>query len=126
MLRVICASMKTIALIWLIVLSLGSLAAAQRQVIDLNSDWKFDKADVPDAAQKIFDDSAWQNVELPHTWNADDATGGQRNYYRGPGWYRRHLAMDERTLVRREYYLWFGAAGSAAEVFVNGTSAGIH
>jgi beta-galactosidase len=34
--------------------------------------------------------------------------------------------MDERTLVRREYYLWLGAAGTAAEVFVNGASAGTH
>jgi beta-galactosidase len=105
---------------------LAPLALAQRQVSDLNQSWKFIKADVPGAEQPAFDDSKWASVDLPHTWNADDATGGTHIYYRGPGWYRIHVMMDERTLVRREYYLWLGAAGSAAEVFVNGTSAGTH
>src|ERR1700733_11615027 len=118
--------MKFHLTIFLIASMFAPLALAERQVVDLNHSWKFIKADAIGAQQPNFDDSKWDNVDLPHTWNSGDATGGTHLYYRGVGWYRIHITMDERTMVRHEYYLWIGAAGSAAEVFVNGTSAGTH
>ena len=64
---------------------------APRIAIDLNPDWKFIRQDVPGAEQPGFDDSAWQTVSLPHTWNNLDGEDGGGDYYRGPAWYRRHL-----------------------------------
>src|SRR5450432_409267 len=123
--------MKHIYLAAMIVLVSFSAAFGGREISDLNENWKFIKSDVPAASQTAFDDSSWEGVTLPHTWNASDATGGTHNYYRGPGWYRRHFTFDAtrrdaRARDAKELYLWFGAAGTSAEVFVNGSSIGVH
>jgi beta-galactosidase len=72
-----------------------------------------------------FDDSTWQKVTLPHTWNNLDGEDGGKNYYRGVGWYRRHLRID-RALAGRSFFLYFDGAGAVADVFVNGQHAGTH
>ncbi len=100
-----------------------ALAARTEQTLD--SGWKFIRQDVADASEKTFDDAAWGPVNLPHTYNAQDATGGGGNYYRGVGWYRRHIDVTADQL-NKSVCLWFGAAGSQAEVFVNGQRAGAH
>src|SRR5690242_6445888 len=41
---------------------------AQRQVVLLDKDWKFIKADMPNAATVGFDDSQWETVSVPHDW----------------------------------------------------------
>jgi beta-galactosidase len=102
-----------------------SPALAARTEQSLDTGWKFDREDVAGASEKTFDDAAWSAVNLPHTWNAQDATGGGGNYYRGIGWYRRHIDITADQLGK-SVCLWFGAAGSQAEVFVNGQSAGSH
>ncbi len=96
---------------------------APRVAVDLDSDWKFIRQDVPGAEQPGFDDASWQDVKLPHTWNNLDGEDGGDNYYRGPGWYRRHLTLgaDERG---KSLFLQFDAASSAASVYVNGKPAG--
>ncbi|HEX4055612.1 MAG TPA: glycoside hydrolase family 2 TIM barrel-domain containing protein [Tepidisphaeraceae bacterium] len=96
---------------------------APRVAVNLNSDWKFIRDDVPGAEQLGFDDSSWQNVKLPHTWNNLDGEDGGNNYYRGPAWYRRHLTLgaDEHG---KSLFLQFDAASSAATVYVNGKLAG--
>jgi beta-galactosidase len=96
---------------------------APRLEVDLNADWKFIRQDVANAEQPDFDDSAWQSVTLPHTWNNLDGEDGGNDYYRGPGWYRRHLTLGSQE-QGKSLFLRFGAAGSAAAVFVNGKPAG--
>ena len=66
---------------------------APRIAIDLNSDWKFIRDDMSGAEQPMLDDSSWQSVTLPHTWNNLDGEDGGNDYYRGPAWYRRHLTL---------------------------------
>ena len=72
-----------------------------------------------------FDDSKWQRVHLPHTWNALDGQDGGNNYYRGPGWYRRRLHVDTGDL-RKSIFLHFDGAALVTDVYVNGLSAGQH
>jgi beta-galactosidase len=101
----------------------GEGVVAPRVAVNLNSDWKFMRQDVSGAEQPGFDDSGWQSVTLPHTWNNLDGEDGGNDYYRGPGWYRRHLTLgaEERG---KSLFLKFDAASSAASVFVNGKPAG--
>jgi beta-galactosidase len=96
---------------------------APRVAVDLNPDWKFIRQDVANAEQPDFDDSSWRSVTLPHTWNNLDGEDGGSNYYRGPGWYRRHVTLGSEE-QGKSLFLRFGAAGSAATVFVNGKPAG--
>lgn len=97
--------------------------AAPRVAVDLNPDWKFIRQDVANAEQPDFDDSSWQPVTLPHTWNNLDGEDGGNNYYRGPGWYRRHVVLGAQE-QGKSLFLKFDAACSAATVFVNGKPAG--
>src|SRR3954464_3104312 len=61
----------------------------------LDDGWRFQRADVPGGAMPGLDDTSapWVDVTLPHTWNALDGEDGGSNYYRGIGWYRRHLTV---------------------------------
>ncbi|HUJ10369.1 MAG TPA: beta-galactosidase [Verrucomicrobiae bacterium] len=93
--------------------------------MDLNSDWKFIRQDLRAAEAVAFDDSQWQAVQLPHTWNNIDGQDGGDDYYRGVGWYRRHLKIDPQE-AGKSFFLRFGAASTVADLFVNGQRAGSH
>jgi beta-galactosidase len=88
---------------------------AGREQILLDGPWKFiTSADAPDA-----DDSAWETVTVPHTWN----TVNHRTYHRC--WYRTHFNLGRDDAGRR-IALCFEGVGAVAEVFVNGGSIGSH
>ncbi|ORY07373.1 glycoside hydrolase family 2 protein [Clohesyomyces aquaticus] len=84
-------------------------------------------------AQKIFDDQAWETVNLPHDWaikgpfytsgNAPVTGGMGRLPVHGIGWYRRKLAVlpeDEGKSI----YLDIDGAMSHAMVWTNGNLVG--
>ncbi len=100
-------------------------ASGPRVEVGLDDSWKFVRQDVAGAEAVRFDDGAWQDVKLPHTWNAKDGEDGGKNYYRRVGWYRRHLVVD-RALAGRSLFLYFDGVGAVADVFVNGQRAGTH
>ena len=108
------------------------LQSAVRQVVDLDARWKFLRDDAAGAEQPNFDDSAWQTVSLPHTWNALDGEDGGNNYHRGPAWYRTHIRFTPDgsngvpAVVGKSVFLRFDAASSVADVYVNGKQAGEH
>lgn len=45
---------------------------SNRVVLNFDRDWKFIRQDVPGAEKPEFDDSSWQDVGLPHTYNDQD------------------------------------------------------
>lgn len=117
--------LSTSACLLLPSLLVSAAAASPRADQDLDSGWRFVRRDVPDAERPSFDDGGWQSVQLPHTWNARDGQDGGNDYYRGPGWYRRHLALDS-GLRGKSLFLKFDGASVVTDVFVNGRSAGRH
>lgn len=64
-----------------------------------------------------LDSSRWQQVVVPHSYNAID--GHSKNYYRGKGYYRRTLTLSGEDL-RRPLMLLFEGAAQQASVYVNG------
>ena len=71
---------------------LGADAAAQR-VNDFNMGWKFYLGDNANASKQGFDDSAWDNVNLPHDFSIIQhftASGEAESGFLpgGTGWYR--------------------------------------
>ncbi|HEY1686733.1 MAG TPA: glycoside hydrolase family 2 TIM barrel-domain containing protein [Tepidisphaeraceae bacterium] len=88
----------------------------------IDDGWRFIRTDAPLAAQADFDDSSWQKLNLPHTWNNYDGQDGGNNYYRGPGWYRRHLKISK----SKNYFLRFDGAATVTDVYVNGQHVGQH
>ena len=87
--------------------------SAQREMKTINDGWEFRKPA----------DTEWTSVNIPHTFNLDAYR--QPNYYQGKGLYRRVLTLPEVDPHHR-YYLKIDAASKAAEVTVNGKSAGSH
>lgn len=96
-----------------------------RTKTSLNNGWAFNRADVTNASEKLFNDSSWQRINIPHTWNAQDAFDDEPGFYRGAGWYRRSLTISGAADGRR-YFLYFEGANQVADVFVNGQKAGRH
>src|SRR5215472_14943310 len=108
-----------------------TLDAASREITDLNSNWRFQRGDnaavggtAMHPADPIFNDADWQTISIPHCWGWEDAQQG-KSYYHGPGWYRRELNIGAPKAGRR-YFLRFEAAGSVADVYVNGKVLGQH
>src|SRR5881227_3357764 len=96
-----------------------------RIITNLDASWKFLRSDAAGAEANGYDDSAWSSLSLPHTWNALDGQDGGNNYYRGVGWYRRHLTPIASDAGKR-LYLKFDGANSVTDLYVNGTLVGEH
>ena len=93
-----------------------------RKTIDFNSNWKFIKGEISAA-----DDGKWEEVALPHTYNAIDGQDGGNDYYQGIAWYKKTLNLEDIPEGFREnVYIRFGAASKRADVFLNGTMVGSH
>jgi beta-galactosidase len=92
---------------------------------NLNGGWRFVRRDVANAQSSSLDDRNWQHVNLPHTWNNLDGQDGGNDYYRGVGWYRRHVSIPASDRGKR-FFIRFEATATVADVFVNGTQVGTH
>lgn len=123
----------SVTLFCLLLASTAALKAApdftapstHRSDVLLNEGWHFIRENVSGAHDSGFDDSRWESINLPHTWNALDGQDGGTNYYRGVGWYRKHFTVSKGDANRR-FFLKFDGAFSAAEVWLNGHVLGDH
>ena len=100
-------------------------AENSRIVSSVNQAWKFSKGDFADAQHQGFDDSKWDNVSVPHTWNKDDADDEIPGFYRGTGWYRRSVFIPAEQ-KGKQIYISFDGVNQETELFINGKSAGNH
>ena len=105
-------------------LAFSATVAFSRDGLLLDKSWKFRPGECPGAEQATFDDRSWDDVTIPHNWGWKEAQEG-KEYYRGPGWYRRSLDIGAPKSGSR-YFVRFGAAGSVADVYVNGVFLGEH
>ena len=67
----------------------------------------------------------WEQVNVPHTWNADDMQKKTNNFYAGVAYYRKHYVFPE-SLEGKRLFLRFEGVGACAEVYVNGYLVGTH
>lgn len=102
--------------------------------MELADGWKFRKDDAA-ASDPAFDDSAWETVSVPHTWNRIGAyeeaaavpgqPGRVIDKYLGPVWYR--LTFNAPTTAKGgRVWLEFDAASRTAQVWLNGKLLGSH
>lgn len=93
-------------------------ADAQRHDQLLNDNWQF-------RFGHQVEKNTVARVDLPHTWNAQDALSGRTDYKRGLGHYERRLFVPADWKGQR-LYLRFEGANSIVDLFVNGRHAGQH
>lgn len=111
----------------------GALTAQSGTETRLNENWKFVKGDLGGIweAVRIYKPGdpesvpVWQDIVLPHCFNATDAVDPDVNYYQGPGWYTTLLSVNN-PYPQGRTLLHFEGAGQKSEVFIYTTKVGSH
>jgi beta-galactosidase len=106
-----------------------------RITTSLNAGWRFKRQGTPGAgiepefigAERLgYDDSAWESVVVPHTWDATpDNPFCASDHFRGLGWYRREIEIPVAWHGRR-VWIEFKAVFQVADVYINGHHLGRH
>jgi len=106
--------------------------ASPRVTYNFNSDWKFIRQDVAGAQEVSFDDSLWETVSTPHSFNDVDSfrviidhSGGDRGTYKGLVWYRKHFRLPANAAGSR-VFLEFEGMRQAGDIYFNGKPFGLY
>jgi glycosyl hydrolase family 2/F5/8 type C domain-containing protein len=114
----------TVALLAAIVISTTAFGAENlREVVNFNRAWKFQLGDVTGAEAVAFNDGAWNDANLPHSFSMPYFAADR--FYVGYGWYRKHFNVPSAWSGKR-INLEFDGVFQVAEVFVNGKRVGEH
>ncbi|WP_278021208.1 glycoside hydrolase family 2 protein [Flavobacterium ginsengisoli] len=91
---------------------------------NINDNWLYLENHTPNLneAQKA---SNWVSLNLPHTWNAEDATDLMPGYRRDASWYQKKLNISKID-QNQVYSLYFEGSNVTTKVYVNGKEAGSH
>lgn len=92
-----------------------------RKIVNINKDWLFIKEDIDINKDGIN----FENVNVPHTWNAIDGSDGGDDYYRGRCWYRKTLDIINPN-ENGKVFLEFRGVNSSCEVYLNKEYVGRH
>jgi beta-galactosidase len=95
-----------------------SLSLASREKILLNDNWTFR------FVYQVRKDSP-RRIDLPHTWNVQDALSGKQDYYRGTGIYEKSVFISSGWRGKR-LFLRFEGVNTITHVFVNDSYIGVH
>ena len=140
--------MRRLLVSLLCLLSLATTLSAQvRTERLLEKGWRFSREDSPTFVEPHYDDSAWQQVVIPHDWaiygpfsinndrqNVAITQDGQKEAmehagrtgglpFVGVGWYRLNLEVPEYKAGKRVTLIFDGAM-SNAHLYVNGSFVG--
>ena len=97
---------------------------------NFNDNWKFYLGDASGAQASAFDDSSWDQVNLPHDYSIDQKYSqkmeAESGYLPGgTGWYRKSFTVDK-SLEGKRISIDFGGVYMNATVYVNGEKLGTH
>lgn len=91
----------------------------------LNDNWKYFPEGADFAQNPKSNDTKWETVNIPHTWNAKDPFDDDETSRRGISWYRKKIVLDKR-FKNKQVFVNFEGVGQIADVYVNGVFAGQH
>ncbi|WP_225976417.1 glycoside hydrolase family 2 protein [Mucilaginibacter ginsenosidivorax] len=111
----------------------GGRPAFAQQKARLNTGWEFLKKDLGGIWEAVRAEEKgvppgiprWEQVTLPHCFNARDAVDPDMNYYQGAGWYRTRLNI-ENPYKDGHTLLHFEGAGQKTDVYVYTTRVASH
>ena len=95
-----------------------------------NDNWKFYLGDASGAEEPGFNDSTWEQVNLPHDYSIEQdystSMEAESGYLPGgTGWYRKNFTLDE-SAAGKQIRIDFGGVYMNSTVWVNGVQVGTH
>jgi beta-galactosidase len=103
-----------------------------RTTLNFNLNWKFIRQNVPGAEAPTFDDTKWDSVATPHSFNDVDSFrklishgGGDTGTYKGLSWYRKHFKLPA-ALAGNRVFLEFEGMRQAGDIYLNGKDVGLY
>lgn len=95
-----------------------------RNKLNINSDWHYleNPIESPELAKQ---QNNWKDINLPHSWNALDATDIVPGYRRSASWYKKDLEISKIN-SSQIYQLYFEGVNIESKVYVNGNHVGGH
>lgn len=117
----------------IVTLITGQQFAFDDTVFRLNENWKFLRSDLGgiwEAVRPVKKGEPesvplWEEVTLPHCFNAYDAVDPDVNYYQGPGWYTNRIDIRN-PYEKGRTLLHFEGAGQKTDVYIYITKVGSH
>ena len=95
-----------------------------RSKTNINSNWQYLENNTSKTSEALSKTN-WLTINLPHTWNATDATDANPGYRRNASWYRKELQIN--TINANQIYeLYFEGVNIVSEVYVNNKKVGGH
>ena len=95
-----------------------------RSKININSGWNYLENDTKNFTE-INNSLGWVAINLPHSWNSQDATDNNPGYRRSASWYKKDLLIPNID-SNKVYQLYFEGSNITTKVYVNGKEAGGH
>ncbi|MDE5417527.1 DUF4982 domain-containing protein [Labilibaculum sp. DW002] len=117
-----------ISILLLIIIFLASCQANQptntKELFDFN--WKFSKGEAIDSENPDFDDTSWQDVDLPHDYSIEGPFSKENASFSRGGWlpagkcaYRKSFKVSKSKLDKR-FVIYFDGVYRNSEVWING------
>jgi len=98
--------------------TLSEASSTSRQDILINNDWQF-------RFVHQVERNSPQRVNLPHTWNAQDALSGKQDYHRGAAVYEKSINVPSDWNGKR-LFLRFDGVNTVTHVLINDSYLGEH
>ena len=123
---------KQFYILLIAIVSVCSVFSQSRETFTINNSWKFYQGDLDISKADVIQESAnksdkhWQDVTIPHTWNNIDATDDTPGYYRGIGWYKKSVFIDEDINPNTKTLIYFEGVNQVTDLYVNGEWVGQH
>lgn len=107
--------------------SISPQGGTEAHALRLDAGWQFRQAPLHGAGEAWAPEAAnlWRETALPHCFNGYDACDPDRDYFRGKGWYRTRIPMENPFQGGRTI-LHFQGAGQTTTVWVGSTLMGTH
>jgi len=91
-----------------------SFADEWRELVNLKGSWKFSIGDDKEWSKIEFDDSNWEEIKTPSSWEDEGYHG-----YNGYAWYRKRFYIPPHSR-NKSIYLSLGYIDDVDEVYLNG------
>ncbi|MCF8227874.1 MAG: hypothetical protein K9G58_11610 [Bacteroidales bacterium] len=100
------------------ILFLGLRADNYSEIVNLEGRWKFSAGDNPAWSSPAFDDSDWDEIRVPRTWESQGYQG-----YDGFAWYRKSFSLPPVPENEKIVFI-LGSIDDTDEVYFNGEKIG--